>query len=252
MTLCKEHPWDPNWHLPCAFFASPVHSLNMLNYVVKCYVTHSTDPCTRDEIIMQKIVKHQLLQTRQIFLSSCESFSVTCFASRRILQTLQQKAVMQPRRVAVSAAETRWPCFKVAVTLPSVFPLTRAPRKPSPEPAAHMWHTSRPAPLTQLLELKCDRSGSGRANVYWSIIRFCWGVGAIHTYPIRGAISTDFLFSTLSLGHKSVDKVDNPFVTTSVLSRCQLLPGMLERAGAAYFEKREVTNLERKKITKLF
>lgn len=37
--------------------------------------------------------------------------------------------VMQLRRIAVSAAETRWPCHKVVVTQPSVFPLVRALRK---------------------------------------------------------------------------------------------------------------------------
>lgn len=41
--------------------------------------------------------------------------------------------MMQPRKIAVSAAQTVRPCFKVAVTPPSVLPLVRAPRKSCPE-----------------------------------------------------------------------------------------------------------------------
>lgn len=71
------------------------------------------------------------------------------------------------RRIAVSAAQAEWPCFKVAVTPPSVFPVRRAPRKSCPR-ARRIYVTT-----ASLLSRTSDTAltASVETNVYWAIIR---------------------------------------------------------------------------------
>lgn len=71
------------------------------------------------------------------------------------------------RRIAVSAAQAEWPCFKVAVTPPSVFPVRRAPRKACPR-ARRIYVTT-----ASLLSRTSDTAltASVETNVYWAIIR---------------------------------------------------------------------------------
>lgn len=143
--------------------------------------------------------------------------------------------MMQPRRIAVSAAETQWPCFKVAMTLPSVFPLMRAPRKPCPEPQArcihvttsrrihtavlHLWHSEwkimcgfsaywfKPTRLTFIgLQLQATLSSLGK----YSLIQISLQRGLVHFLFIQRPV---FILPFLL-----VDKVANFTVTTSFIS----------------------------------
>lgn len=56
---------------------------------------------------------------------------------------------MQPRRIAVSAAQTPWPCFKVAMTLPSVL---HPPLLPLPLPCARLGEALSWAPRARLYD----------------------------------------------------------------------------------------------------